>query len=80
MLKHFFIFGLVSMLVMPSYASYNMEHITPCNDNIFCLNGGTCYITKFMLHNSNTGIKLCFCPVNFTGYRCQYIKNKDIGI
>ncbi|QDJ94992.1 secreted EGF-like growth factor [Hypsugopox virus] len=76
MLKKLFIFSLITSTIISTNV-YNTEHITPCDNNDYCLNGGFCYITKFAPSYNNKSIKLCFCTSEHFGTRCQYIKNNE---
>ncbi|XP_062410238.1 pro-neuregulin-1, membrane-bound isoform isoform X4 [Sardina pilchardus] len=46
------------------------SHVTPCNESekSYCVNGGDCFTLEV---TSGTTKKLCRCPNEFTGDRCQ---------
>ncbi|ABQ43487.1 EGF-like protein growth factor [Tanapox virus] len=46
-------------------------YVIECDTSNFCLNGGTCFLTKHVPSYSNFSLKFCLCKRQFNGKRCE---------
>ncbi|AVI09513.1 EGF-like growth factor [Sheeppox virus] len=54
------------------YITILNKDIMMCNKSInFCLNGGTCYKTTFILSYNKKPLMFCKCKLGYEGVRCH---------